>query len=151
MRGFVLAAIVAAPLAACANLPQTAATDSNCRHVLSPQGDPLRFCETGDNLTVDDKPIDTERTAEARLIDDPKFLAAMMAQLPKPKTLSQRRNAAPQICKSAQPGYITIATSDFADLIHARADIPNIDTDAVSSISAEPLTLHTVEPNASHR
>ena len=134
MRGFVFAAIVVAPLAACANL-QTASDDANCRHLLSPQGEPLRFCEAGDRITVDDKPIDTERAGDSRLIDDPKFLAAMMAQLPKPKLASsQRRAQSAQICKSGESGYITIAASDFVALIHARTDIaPPPDNDVASS------------------
>jgi hypothetical protein len=149
MRGLVFAAIVVVPLAACANL-QTATDDANCRHLLSPQGEPLRFCETGDHITVDDKPIDTERVGESRLIDDPKFLAAMMAQLPKPKfaSSSQRRGQTPQICKSAEPGYITIATSDFVALIHARTDIAPPDGEVASSA---PLALHSAEPNSPDR
>ena len=150
MRGLVFAAIVVAPLAACANL-QTAADDANCRHLLSPQGEPFRFCETGDHITVDDKSIDTERTADSRLIDDPKFLAAMMDQLPKPKLpSSQRRAQSAQICKSAeQPGYITIAASDFVALIHARTDIaPPPDNEVASSA---PLVLHGLGPNSPDR
>ena len=144
MRGFVFAAVVVAPLAACANL-QTATDDASCRHLLSPQGEPLRFCEAGDHITVDDKPIEIERVADSRLIDDPKFLAAMMAQLPKPKIASsKRRGQSTQICKSAEPGYITIATSDFVALIHAKADIAPSDDEIASS---EPLALHAAEPN----
>ena len=145
MRGFVLAAMVAAPLAACANL-QPAVTDANCRHLLSPQGEPLRFCENGDRITVDDRPIDVERSADARLIDDPKFLAAMMAQLPQPKTAaSRRRNSTAQLCKSAQPGYITIAASDFAALINARQDVDAPDNDVTP-----PPASHTDETNPVH-
>jgi hypothetical protein len=148
MRGLVFAAIVVAPLAACANL-QTATDDANCRHLLSPQGEPLRFCEAGDHITVDDKPIDTERVGESRLIDDPKFLAAMMAQLPKPKIASsQRRGQSAQICKSAESGYITIATSDFVALIHARTDIAAPDAEVASSA---PLALHGAEPDSPDR
>ena len=148
MRGFVFAAIVVAPLAACANL-QTATDDANCRHLLSPQGEPLRFCEAGDRITVDDKPIDTQRVADSRLIDDPKFLAAMMAQLPKPKIASShRRGQSAQICKSGEPGYITIATSDFVALIHAKTDIAPTDDEVASS---EPLALHVAQPNLPDR
>jgi hypothetical protein len=144
MRGFVFAAVVVAPLAACANL-QTATDDANCRHLLSPQGEPLRFCEAGDRITVDDKPIDTQRAGDSRLIDDPKFLAAMMAQLPKPKIASsKRRGQSAQICKSTEPGYITIATSDFVALIHANTDIAPSDDEIASSA---PLALHVAEPN----
>jgi hypothetical protein len=144
MRGFVFAAIVVAPLAACANL-QTAADDANCRHLLSPQGEPLRFCEAGDRITVDDKPIDTARVGDSRLIDDPKFLAAMMAQLPKPKIASSRRRGqSAQICKSAEPGYITIATRDFVALIQAKTDMAPPDNEVASSA---PLALHGAEPN----
>jgi hypothetical protein len=148
MRGFVFAVVLVAPLAACANL-QTATDDANCRHLLSPQGEPLRFCEAGDNITVDDKPIDTQRAGESRLIDDPKFLAAMMAQLPKPKTASSRRRGqSAQICKSAEPGYITIAASDFVALIHARTDIAPPDTEAAVST---PLAFHGAELNTPDR
>jgi hypothetical protein len=149
MRGFIFAAILVAPLAACANL-QTAGNDANCRHMLSPQGEPLRFCEAGDQITVDDKPIDTERVADSRLIDDPKFLAAMMAQLPRPKIASSRRRGqSAQICKSAEPGYITISTSDFVALIHARTDIAPPPENEVAS--SAPLALHGDESNSPDR
>jgi len=149
MRGLVFAAVVVAPLAACANL-QSAADDANCRHLLSPQGETLRFCETGDHITVDDKPIDSERAGDSRLIDDPKFLAAMMAQLPKPKIASsQRRPQSAQICKNAEePGYITIAASDFVALIHARTDMAPPNSEVASSA---PLALHVIEPSFADR
>jgi len=147
MRGFILAVIIATPLGACANL-QTTVNDSDCRHLLSPYGEPLRFCETGNQITVDDKPIDVEHLADERLIDDPKFLAAMVAQLPKPQIGSRkRRTPAAQICKSARPGYITIAASDLAALIHARADIaaPGVST------TSTPLSLQAEEANSADR
>jgi len=148
MRGFVLAAVIVAPLAGCANLQTTAATatDASCRHVLSPQGEPLSFCETKDSLTIEEKPIDTEGSTEARLIDDPKFLADMMAKLPKPKIASsQRRGGAAQMCINGRPGYITIAASDLIALIHAKADTAKIDDDVT------PPALQAEATNYFHR
>jgi hypothetical protein len=147
MRGFIFAAIVATPLAACANL-QTAANDADCRHLLSPQGEPLRFCETGDRVTVDDKPIDTERAAGARLIDDPKFLAAMVAQLPKPKTASSHRHdPAPRVCESEGADYITISASDLETLIRSKTEIASND---IPTSSASPTSQHDELNTTSH-
>jgi len=114
-----LPVVVAAPLGARANL-QTAANDSDCRHLLSPEGEPRRFCQTGNRITVDDKTLDTEQSANARLIDNPEFLAALMANLPNSTASTQRRVLGAPACKKAAPSYITIAASDFAAPIHAR-------------------------------
>ena len=131
MRAHPILALLALPLGACSGLReekvQAKAPEPECRHVISPQGQPLRFCELGNRLVVDDKPLAAE-PAQRRLVDDPQFLADMMMQLPQPKTSAKPQDKkSPKgktaaVCTATEPGYITIAVSDIQRLMQLAAE-----------------------------
>jgi hypothetical protein len=122
MRGLILAVLLAAPLGACANL-RTAAETPACRHVLSPEGQPLSFCESETRLTVANDPEPPDAMADAKLIDDPKFLASMMDKLPKPAAgASTVRATGDKTCERTPPGYITISSSDYRALVQGHGN-----------------------------
>ena len=109
-------AVLMLTLSGCAHLPRTAMApkDADCRHVISPDGEPLRFCETGKRVTVERT---TAPVATKRMIDDPQFLATMIDQLPRlDKSEAAGLKDQARICAAATPGYITIRASDFAKM-----------------------------------
>ncbi len=136
MRPLVLLAILALPLAGCASrreeAVQASAPSPECRHLMSPQGKPLRFCELGNKLVVDDQSLSQDASKNSnRLIDDPQFLADMLQQLPlqQPpatptgkKPPNGKKPAAEKVCTMAQPGYVTIAVKDIQRLMQLSAE-----------------------------
>jgi len=117
---------LAAALSGCARTaPQPQISDADCRHVVSPDGREVRFCETGSRVTMERGPAVAMAPPSARLIDDPEFLAAMIDRLPREAGESKKSaKADARICSAGAPGYITIRESDFAKMVHAPAPIP---------------------------
>jgi hypothetical protein len=134
MRGLILAALLAAPLGACANL-RMAAESPECRHVLSPEGQALSFCESPTGLIVAQDSEPPDPSADAKLIDDPKFLASMMDQLPKSSAgASKVRADKDKTCERTPPGYITLSSSDYLALVQARGDVSRPEASAPPSL-----------------
>lgn len=133
LRPFFFTAIIAVALANCAR-PPAPALDAGCRYVMSPEGQPLRFCENGANLTIDTTPAlpaaPAATAAAKRLIDDPEFLAAMIAQ--QPKARRPQKSIDGPLCVADTPGYITISTRDFAAMVARGAPLA-APTDRISA------------------
>ena len=133
MRSLFLLALFALPLGACASLrpqPDPAVATAECRHLQSSDGKPLRFCEQGNRLVIDDQSVDRDPGVDKkRLIDDAEFLADMIQQLPKApppaiktdKKLKGKPPAAP-VCTMADPGYLTISVKDIKRLMQLSAE-----------------------------
>ena len=128
LRPLLYAAILAVALGGCARAPAPQTLDINCRHVLTSEGQPLRFCENGARLTIDTTPAPpapaAATAAAQRLIDDPMFLEAMLAQPPKAERPQKpRRKDDGPLCVADTPGYITISTRDFVAMIARGAPL----------------------------
>ena len=133
MRSYFILAILALPLGACASLrpqPDPATATAECRHLQSPEGKPLRFCEQGSRLVIDDQSIDRDPGIDKkRLIDDAEFLADMIQQLPKDPPPSTKPGKKPNgkptvaaVCTMADPGYLTISVKDIKRLMQLSAE-----------------------------
>ena len=114
-RPKVFVAIFVFAVAGCAH-GNLAPVDADCRHVLNSDGQPLRFCETGPQITVD-RGAPTPQPAAARLVDNPEFLANMIDKMPRVEKHDEKGS---KLCAGVPPGYITIRTSDFARMVSVR-------------------------------
>lgn len=120
VRSVLFACLLLIALGGCAHIGPQQVSDADCRHVLSPDGHEVRFCENGSRVMVDQGPAPAVAEGQQRFIDDPEFLAAMIDRLPPqegPSKASLKGGA--RICSAGAPGYITIRASDFAKMVHA--------------------------------
>ena len=101
-------------LAGCAH-GHVAPIDADCWHVLNSDGQSLRFCESGPQITVDTSA--PPPPAAARLVDSPEFLANMIDKLPR---VEKHDGKGSKLCTGDPPGYLTIRTSDFARMVSVR-------------------------------
>ena len=115
-RPKVFATLFVLALTGCAH-GRFATVDADCRHVLNADGQPLRFCESGPQITVDRGAPAPTPPAAARLVDSPEFLANMIDKMPRVEKHDEKGS---KLCAGDPPGYITIRTSDFAKMVSVR-------------------------------